>query len=93
MTSATVVLIIAQGALSLRRSILSHYAGTFTRRCAGVTVVAEKPCHERYAVIDDALIWYGSMNLLSNERDDDTLMRLVSPEIAAELLELSTAGE
>ena len=62
-------------------------------REAGVTVVAEKPCHERYAVIDNALIWYGSMNLLSNERDDDTLMRLVSPEIAAELLELSAAGE
>ena len=58
-----------------------------------MTVVAEKPCHERYAVIDNALIWYGSMNLLSNERDDDALMRLVSPEIAAELLELSAAGE
>ena len=56
-------------------------------REAGVTVVAENPCHERYAVIDNALIWYGSMNLLSNERDDDTLMRLMSPEIAAELLE------
>ena len=51
--------------------------------------VKEVHCHERYAVIDQVLVWYGSMNLLSNPKPDDTMMRLESPEIASELLEIS----
>lgn len=57
---------------------------------SGVRVVLQKHCYERYAVIDNTLVWYGSMNLLSNEKQDDNLMRLVSPAIAEELLEIST---
>ena len=56
---------------------------------SGVRVVLQSHCHERYAVIDNNLVWYGSMNLLSNEKEDDNLMRLISPEIAEELLEIS----
>ena len=57
---------------------------------SGVRVVLQQHCYERYAVIDNSLVWYGSMNLLSNEKEDDNLMRLVSPAIAEELLERST---
>ena len=57
---------------------------------SGVRVVLQQHCYERYAVIDNSLVWYGSMNLLSNEKEDDNLMRLVSPAIAEELLEIST---
>ena len=56
---------------------------------AGVCVKTQSHCHERYAVIDQSLVWYGSMNLLSNSKEDDSLMRIVSPSIAAELLALS----
>ena len=55
---------------------------------AGICVKTQNHCHERYAVIDQSLVWYGSMNLLSRGREEDSLMRIVSPEIAAELLEL-----
>ena len=55
---------------------------------AGVCVKTQSHCHERYAVIDQSLVWYGSMNLLSNSKEDDSLMRIVSPSIAAELLAL-----
>ena len=55
---------------------------------AGICVKTQNLCHERYAVIDQSLVWYGSMNLLSKGREDDGLMRIVSPSIAAELLEL-----
>ena len=55
----------------------------------GIYVKTQNHCHERYAVIDQSLVWYGSMNLLSRGREDDSLMRIVSPEIAAELLELA----
>ena len=54
---------------------------------AGICVKTQNHCHERYAVIDLSLVWYGSMNLLSRGREDDSLMRIISPEIAAELLE------
>jgi hypothetical protein len=56
---------------------------------AGICVKTQNHCYERYAVIDQSLIWYGSMNLLSKGREDDSLMRIVSTEIAAELLELT----
>lgn len=55
---------------------------------AGICVKTQNLCHERYAVIDQSLVWYGSMNLLSKGREDDGLMRIASPSIAAELLEL-----
>lgn len=49
----------------------------------------DKEMHEHFAVIDREIVWYGSMNLLSREREDDNLMRLRSKEIAQELLEIS----
>ena len=59
-------------------------------QASGVCVVPQIHCYERYAVIDNSLVWYGSMNLLSNEKEDDNLMRLASPAIAEELLEISS---
>lgn len=38
--------------------------------------------HEHYTIIDNEIVWYGSMNFLSREKDDDNLMRVVSVEIA-----------
>ena len=58
---------------------------------AGICVKTQSHCHERYAVIDQSQVWYGSMNLLSRGKEDDSLMRIISPEIAAELLELAMA--
>lgn len=40
-----------------------------------------------YAIINQEIVWYGSMNLLSGEKEDDNLMRVVSAEIAQELME------
>ena len=45
--------------------------------------------NERFAVIDKSLIWYGSMNLLSNAKEEDSLMRLESKSVAEELLQFS----
>ena len=43
---------------------------------------------EHYAVIDNGIVWYGSVNLLSKEDAEDNIMRVRSREIAAELLEI-----
>ena len=45
--------------------------------------------HEHYAIIDREIVWYGSINLLSREKDDDNLMRVESSEIAQELMEMT----
>lgn len=49
--------------------------------------------HEHYAVIDEEIVWYGSMNLLSGEKEDDNLMRVLSKDIAQELMEISFQKE
>ena len=58
-------------------------------RNAGFNIeLAEDSC-EHYAVIDDEIVWYGSMNLLSKEDVEDNIMRVVSKSIATELLEIT----
>ena len=44
---------------------------------------------EHYAVIDNKIVWYGSMNLLSKDDLEDNIMRVVDKNIAAELLEMT----
>lgn len=44
--------------------------------------------HRDFAVIDKKIVWYGSVNLLSNAKEEDNLMRVKSKEIAQELLEI-----
>jgi len=55
----------------------------------GIVVKEFAEMHEHFAVIDKQIVWYGSMNLLSQEKEDDNLMRVSSQEIAQELLELA----
>lgn len=55
----------------------------------GITVKEKEMMHEHFAIIDQEIVWYGSMNLLSREKEDDNLMRVVSKEIAQELMELA----
>ncbi len=43
----------------------------------GIKVNLVPVMHEHYAIIDREIVWYGSMNLLSSEKDDDNLMRVV----------------
>ena len=62
-------------------------------RKAGFEIKLVEDSCEHYAVIDDEIVWYGSMNLLSKEDAEDNLMRVCSKDIAAELLEMTFAEE
>lgn len=44
---------------------------------------------QHYAVIDSEIVWYGNMNLLSKDDIEDNIMRVVSKNIASELLEIT----
>lgn len=62
-------------------------------RKAGFEIrLVEETC-EHYAVIDNEIVWYGSVNLLSKEDAKDNLMRVCSKDIAAELLEMTFGSE
>ena len=50
-----------------------------------VTVVQKPSIHQKYIIIDNRLVWYGSINLLSYGSSEETIMRLESRELAGEL--------
>lgn len=56
---------------------------------AGINVRLKEYMHEHYAVIDDSIVWYGSMNLLSQIKEDDNIIRVDNKEVATELMEMS----
>lgn len=58
-------------------------------RNAGFNIELVEDNCERYAVIDNEVVWYGSMNLLSKDDIEDNIMRVVSKCIATELLEMT----
>jgi len=62
-------------------------------RQAGFCIqLAEEFC-EHYAIIDEEIVWYGSMNFLSKEDIEDNLMRIKSKNIAAELMEMTFGND
>lgn len=58
-------------------------------RNAGFHIELMTESCQHYAVVDDELVWYGSMNLLSKDDVEDNIMRVSSKAIAAELLEMT----
>lgn len=56
---------------------------------AGIEVVLKEENCLHFAVIDNSIVWYGSLNLLGKEDVEDDIMRIDNDEIAAELFELS----
>jgi superfamily II DNA or RNA helicase len=52
---------------------------------AGVTVLLKPGIHQKFAIIDSKIVWFGSINLLSFGYSEESIMRLVSNNIAFEL--------
>ena len=53
---------------------------------AGIQVAFKSNIHQKFAVFDQKIVWYGSINLLSFGRAEESIMRLENPGIADELL-------
>ncbi len=56
-----------------------------TLKGAGVHLEFRSCIHQKFAVIDHKIVWYGSVNLLSFGASRESIMRLVSGNIACEL--------
>ncbi|HBE42319.1 MAG TPA: helicase, partial [Bacteroidales bacterium] len=55
-------------------------------RSSGVVVFFKSNIHQKFAVIDEKIVWYGSINLLSYGGAEESIMRLESSNIANELI-------
>ena len=55
----------------------------------GIKVKTEEHMHEHFGIIDNEIVWYGSLNLLSKGKEDDNLIRVKNSEIAQELKEIT----
>ena len=56
----------------------------------GIHVVFRPDFHQKFTVIDQTLVWYGSVNFLSFGSSEESIMRLESQEIAGELIDSVT---
>ena len=56
---------------------------------AGFYIKTVDETHEHFAIIDQEIVWYGNMNLLGKSTIEDSMMRIQSKTIAAELMELT----
>ena len=51
----------------------------------GVNVIYKSDFHQKFTVIDNQIVWYGSVNFLSFGTNEESIMRFVSFDIAGEL--------
>lgn len=52
----------------------------------GVHVIFKANIHQKFAIMDQRIVWYGSINLLSFGGAEESIMRLVSSNVANELI-------
>lgn len=52
----------------------------------GASVVFKSNIHQKFAVMDQKVVWYGSINLLSYGSAQESIMRIESANIANELV-------
>jgi superfamily II DNA or RNA helicase len=59
----------------------------------GATLLFKPNIHQKFAIIDQKIVWYGSINLLSFGIAEESMMRLVSGNVAYELGRIVEANE
>ena len=60
---------------------------------AGAEIIKRPKLSQRYAVMDGIIVWYGDVNFLSSAKPEETVIRLESPELAGELLDMEGKQE
>lgn len=55
-------------------------------KSSGIAVVFKSNIHQKFAIMDEKIVWYGSINLLSFGSAEESIMRLESSNIANELV-------
>ena len=93
-----------QSAVSRGAKITIHTSDDDTRRSeiaaavdalhsAGAEVILHRGSQQRYAVLDERIVWYGNVDLLAFGRRDTDVLRFENADIAGELLSLTDETE
>ena len=52
----------------------------------GITVRTKDRIHQKFAIMDQRVVWYGSINFLSYGTSEESIMRIENMDIAGELM-------
>lgn len=55
-------------------------------KMAGIYLIFKANIHQKFAIFDQKMVWYGSINLFSYGSAEESMMRIVSTKIAYELI-------
>ena len=58
----------------------------------GIQVIPRRGLHEKIAVIDGQVAWFGSLNILSHSRSTEWMMRFADPVVVGRLAEVTGAA-
>ena len=53
---------------------------------SNVEVICKNAIHQKFAIIDQKIVWYGSINLLSFGSSQESIIRIVTGTVAETLL-------
>jgi superfamily II DNA or RNA helicase len=53
---------------------------------SGINIIYKSNIHQKFAIMDQKIVWYGSINLLSYGRAQESIMRIEGSNIANELI-------
>jgi hypothetical protein len=72
--------------LNLQRTLDVFPKGIESGKKEGVNILFKSTIHQKFAIIDKRIVWYGSINLLGFGNSEESIMRLESSNIANELM-------
>ncbi len=52
---------------------------------SGIELIEKEEVYQKYAVIDNSIVWFGSIDLLGYGNSQESMLRLFSKELALEL--------
>lgn len=64
-----------------------------TLKLHGIEVNVEEETPQKYAIIDESIVWYGNIDFLAYGRKDSGVLRFENADIAGDLLELVDSSE
>lgn len=59
----------------------------------GIKVIHKSNFHQKFAIVDQSVVWYGSVNFLSFGTNEESMMRFENREIALQLMDTIVQGK
>lgn len=88
-SSGVCVVVVTRPVISYRAERLSEIEETLEMLIkSGVELVFRDHFHQKFAIFDQKIVWYGSINLLSYGSSEESMMRLNNRNIAFELMKV-----